>query len=401
MKIGVFFPGFDPTTGGGHTFEQEMIRALLALCTESPHEFILYSNTNISNAFDDICVPGKLCAKLLDPSIYFPPAKWFFSRVMHKMGITQRGIHYEDILQAAIIQDRVQVVWFATFSYLPVDIPYIATVWDIDHRLKPWFPELSQDGVWEQRDQLYSTFLQRATCIIAPNQAGQDALTLFYQIPPERICQLAHPVPHIGQIPAQAQVNSVREKYGIRGKYIFYPAQFWAHKNHINLLKAFELVRNKHRLEIELVLAGSDKGNFDFVQSTARELGLEESIHFVKFVPREDLIALYTGALALTYMSYGGPENLPPLEAFACGCPVIAADVAGAIEQLGDNAIRVNPSNPEKIALVIKELHDDTHLRQRLIERGLIRAQKFTSDDYVRGVFDILDQFASIRMNWP
>jgi glycosyltransferase involved in cell wall biosynthesis len=109
---------------------------------------------------------------------------------------------------------------------------------------------------------------------------------------------------------------------------------------------------------------------------------------------------LYRGCVALTYVSFCGPENLPPLEAFAIGCPVIAADIGGAAEQLGEAAILVNPEDPAEIAKAIKRMMEDPAARQWLIEMGHARAARFTSTDFVRGMLSIFDRFESVRRSW-
>jgi glycosyltransferase involved in cell wall biosynthesis len=112
------------------------------------------------------------------------------------------------------------------------------------------------------------------------------------------------------------------------------------------------------------------------------------------------MISLYQNAFALTYMTFFGPDNLPPLEAFALGCPVIASKVSGAEEQLGDAALLVDPKNPEQIADAIFKLYNSPDLRKILIDRGSKRAQKWTGHDYVRNIFSILDEFEAIRRCW-
>jgi glycosyltransferase involved in cell wall biosynthesis len=148
------------------------------------------------------------------------------------------------------------------------------------------------------------------------------------------------------------------------------------------------------------VLAGSDKGNEAYIRQMMAELDLVSQVYFVGFVGPDDLIALYRHACCLAYITFCGPENLPPLEAFALGCPVVASEVAGAREQLGDAALLVDPKQPEQIARAIKSLQGDAVLRQTLIERGFKRASQFTGEDFVRGIFDVLDEFEPIRRCW-
>jgi glycosyltransferase involved in cell wall biosynthesis len=99
-------------------------------------------------------------------------------------------------------------------------------------------------------------------------------------------------------------------------------------------------------------------------------------------------------------MTFFGPDNLPPLEAMALGCPVIASNVSGAKEQLGDAALLVDPKKPEEIAEAIKSLSEDSALRQDLIKRGLIRAYRWTAQDYVKEIFSVIDNFEAIRRCW-
>ena len=118
------------------------------------------------------------------------------------------------------------------------------------------------------------------------------------------------------------------------------------------------------------------------------------------FVSRDELIGLYRQALALAYLSWGGPENLPPLEAFALGCPVIAAQVPGADEQLGKAALLVAPGDPAQISDAIVRLHASPKLRGELTMLGRLRALRSSGDDYVSGVFKFLDRFESTSRCW-
>ncbi len=132
----------------------------------------------------------------------------------------------------------------------------------------------------------------------------------------------------------------------------------------------------------------------------AAQLQPSIDVAFLGFVPLEDLVALYRGAFALTYMTFFGPENLPPLEAFALGCPVIASDVPGAREQLGNAALFVDPRDPSEIAAAVKTLSDNESMRRTLVEQGRARAEKWTAKEFVRGVFAALDEFEPVRRCW-
>jgi glycosyltransferase involved in cell wall biosynthesis len=410
MRVGVFFPSFPPEIGGGHVFEYEILLALAKLAHESRHHFTLFIKDRAS-------LGGAIPLEASNLSVAFfnevPPVpepdfqarmQGRLKKVLGRVGLIEEEIikvmGTEELFQMAVKEAKLDFFWNPSMYALSTDMPYIATVWDIQHRLQPWFPEVSSRDEWEQREEYFSKHLRKATFIITGNQAGRQELSFFYQIPEQRFRLLPLPAPEARSVSSQT-VASTLAKYSLSPGYLFYPAQFWAHKNHVNLLFALQILRDKYGKKMELVLVGSDQGNIQYVREVAGQLGLMEQLHILGFVPRDDLMVLYKGALALTFVTFFGPDNLPPLEAFSLGCPVIASAVHGAEEQLGDSALLVDPTAAPQIAERIYHLSNDISLRERLIVSGYESAKKWTSSDFVRGVFNILDEFETIRRCWP
>jgi glycosyltransferase involved in cell wall biosynthesis len=148
------------------------------------------------------------------------------------------------------------------------------------------------------------------------------------------------------------------------------------------------------------VLTGSDKGNLNHVSKTIAALGLTSQVHMLGFVPEADLRELYREAVSLTFPSFFGPDNIPPLEAFALGCPVVAAAVPGSEEQLGKGALLFDPADPADIARAIMNVHRDLRLRAELVQRGKEIASARSPKAYVGQICHILDAFAPIRRCW-
>jgi glycosyltransferase involved in cell wall biosynthesis len=242
--------------------------------------------------------------------------------------------------------------------------------------------------------------LRRASFVVCGTETGKREIEHFYQVPGERIRILPLPAPQWALESPASHGDRICVKHRIPEEYLFYPAQFWPHKNHVGLLLAVRHLRDRHGLVLPVVLVGTDMGNQAYIQQTVNDLDLTRQVYFLGFVSREDLACLYRNACALVYPSFFGPDNLPPLEAFALGCPVIAADVSGARELLGDGALFVDPRRPEHIAEAIKLIHDDRTLRENLVQRGLARASKWTGREYIKGIFSILDAFEAIRRTW-
>jgi glycosyltransferase involved in cell wall biosynthesis len=166
------------------------------------------------------------------------------------------------------------------------------------------------------------------------------------------------------------------------------------------VLEACKILHDTARWNLAVAFTGSDKGNLDYVRGYAQRLGLEDHVRFLGFVEQTDLIDLYKGAFCLAFPSFCGPDNLPPLEAFALGCPVVASEVPGAREQLGEAAILVPPTNERAVAEAMLKLRDH-ETRERLIKAGHARAKGSSWDHYWHGFFETLDEFEGIRRAWP
>jgi glycosyltransferase involved in cell wall biosynthesis len=241
--------------------------------------------------------------------------------------------------------------------------------------------------------------LRRAAAIIVGTQTGREEVERFYQADPSRILIMPHPTPRFASAATQA-AERISARYGISEDYLFYPAQFWAHKNHVNLLLALELLVKQFNRRFSVVFVGADKGNLQHVEAVTDRLGLRDHVRFLGFVPQADLVDLYREAFALCYVSFFGPENLPPLEAFALGCPVIASDVAGAREQLGSAALFVDPRSPDEIAQAVVRLQDENDLKPRLVEAGRKIALDRTPEGFVIDALAFLDRFEAVRRCW-
>jgi len=399
MKVGVLLGTRLRTVGGGFTFEDDVFRSLLRV--ESKHTFVIFGYLTETQARE---ARANHLQVFPFPRSFPGRAMFYLDRsvasAVRDLPIVGNRLGVKSRLQRAIRDFGIEVMWFVGPSYLEVDVPYIFTVWDLQHRLQPWFPEVSANGEWRRREKMYAIAIPRASAVIVGTEAGKAEVVHFYRVPAERVKIIPHPTPAFALNASQGSSKEVLPKYQIPEGYLFYPAQFWPHKNHVGLLLAVDLLRKKHNLVLPVVFVGSDQGNLQHVRRIVHELGLSEQVHFLGFVPQQDLVGLYRNAFALTYLTFFGPENLPPLEAFALGCPVIASGVAGAQEQLGDAALLVDPKNETQVAMAIKSLYEDSELRKTLVQRGLERAARRTGGDFVRSVLSILEELEPVRRCW-
>jgi glycosyltransferase involved in cell wall biosynthesis len=286
--------------------------------------------------------------------------------------------------------------WFVTPFFAPTNQPYIATIWDIQHRLQPWFPEVSERGEWEQRDNFYSRLASKAFKILVCGQTLKSDISTIYSIRKERIKVVPLPTPEPKRY--KIDVDFLKENGLEQNKFIFYPAQFWAHKNHVTILKAMALI-NSWGIEIKAVFTGIDKGNLEYIKKAVSDLGLDDQVVFPGFVSVEVIDTLYQTALCLVNPSLFGPQNLPPLEASIRGCPVIMAQTEGAVEQMGASAIYFSPLDYQHLATLIKEIYIEDDIKTMLRNLALTK-RHFTGADYISSVKEVLNELDEVRNLW-
>jgi glycosyltransferase involved in cell wall biosynthesis len=291
------------------------------------------------------------------------------------------------------------VVHLNPYHIITQELPYLTVLWDLEYRHQPYFPEVSDGGEWDRRERHFWGSLRRATWVVTGTSVGKADIEKCFGILGDRIAVVPLPTPSDALAPPP-DAGPVLARYGLTEDFLLYPAQFWAHKNHVTLLKALRALRDGYDMRPLLVLAGADHGNKDHVEARAREWGLAEQVRLLGFVPRQDLLALYTRARMLVNPSVFGPDNIPPLEAFALGCPVAYGRVRGAEEQLGDAALLVDLLDAAAWAEAIRSLWTDQALRDRLVERGRLRAARWTSRHVAAAILDLIDQVAAFRELW-
>jgi glycosyltransferase involved in cell wall biosynthesis len=286
-------------------------------------------------------------------------------------------------------------------------VPYIMAVHDLQHRLQPEFPEVSADGEWERREHRYRNGTRCATLLLADSEVGKEDILHFYGpygVTPDQVKVLPFlPASYLSADVSDAERQRVRELYGLPERYVFYPAQFWPHKNHHRLVQALGILKEGHGLTVPIVLLGSYTGAirercFAEVMALSRRYGLEADIHYLGYVPDEDMSGIYAEADALVMPTFFGPTNIPVLEAWAFGCPVLTSDIRGIREQVEDAGILVDPRSAEAIAAGIHRLWVDRTLASRLADLGRQRLAKYTPEDFRQRLLAVI-QDAKARVS--
>lgn len=424
MRIG-FIPGLDPSDGGIYQYSLTMLKAL-GYCKSvfSEDEFILFSSNPNNPLTDSLTSEGWSVLPLLPPTLKRrvvrlsenlvgqTPRRAVFSLINRlsrrkKSTVDLDNVRYNTELEQWFQSNRIDLMIYPISTSLSFEtrIPYILTIHDLQHRLQPEFPEVSANGEWEAREYLFRNGIRHATLLLAESESGkEDILTFYgeYGVPADRIKVLPLlPSINLNRDVGAAELQRVKQKYRLSDRYFFYPAQFWPHKNHLRIVKAMALLKEQYGVTVNILFSGYHSGEireatFKEVMDTASKLEVLNQINYLGYVPDDDIATLYAGARALIMPTFFGATNIPPLEAWALGCPVLTSDIRGIRQQAGEASVLVDPRSVEDIARGMHKLWTDDELCKTLRVKGTRHVELFTFDHFRERLKEILEEAKSL-----
>lgn len=269
-------------------------------------------------------------------------------------------------------------------SFLPLR-PLVVSCLDLIHMVAPdhW-----REGAVSRV--LYSG-LRRARHVLAISEYTKKDLVETLRLPPDRVTVTPLGIDH-GVFHPRAP-RRLLDAHGLRqgGRYILHVSSEVPRKNFDSVLRAFALLKREPRFsDLLLVKAGSAHRARDRARSRAlaEGLGVADSVRFLDKTPEDVLASLYASAAVFAFPSSYEGFGFPPLEAMACGVPVVASGVTSLPEVTGNAALTVAPRDHKALAAAVANILDDASLRDDLVARGLARAAKFTWARTVKGTVE-------------
>lgn len=337
-KVAIVVGSGDPLSGGGHTFVKTIINGLsqVDLHTFKFKVFIVVQDHETKEL-----IPLHYQIPIVEVRGYGANQNSYFLRFFRFLPTFRK----RKITKALNFFD---FVFYIGCEVLQTESPYGFVLWDLQHMTDPIFPEVGNFDTWSSRDSSSHLSLRRSSLVVTGTNTGRDQIIKYYGVDEKHISIIPHPVKY----ESWTKRSELQHEKEIRT--IFYPAQFWPHKNHIALVRAVKLLKDNGIANFKVVLTGSDKGNKAYILEQIAADGVTNYFEVYGFVSEDILEKIYDGTDLLVYPSYSGPENLPPLEALARGIPVFISDYPGAWEQLGTNAKYFEPSNHLELAGLIR-----------------------------------------------
>ena len=406
MNLGVV-PYLDPHGGGTYQHTLAFMEALARRADRGVDNFTVF----LRDASDRDRVPRTWTTQMLSPAAGFRHALrrlggswgrrvWRELRPARGTPVAPETIRDDEAARARLLAAGIELMLYPTVDPLSFEagLPYVMTVHDLQFKLQPHWPEFAD--VSNHWDYLLRFGVRWATLLIVDSEVGREDVLQLYdgQITADRVKVLPYlPAVDLSHVPLPKDVTRVRNTYDLPERYLFYPAQFWPHKNHARIVKAIAVLRDRHNLTAPIALAGTWTGGVrarthEDVMALASQLGVASLVHCLGYVPDEDLAALYAGAVALVMPTFFGPTNIPVLEAWSLRCPVLTSGIRGIREQVGEAAILVDPTDIESIAEGIRRLWTEDALRRTLVQRGRERIAVYPPQEFRRRFDAIVDE---------
>ena len=221
--------------------------------------------------------------------------------------------------------------------------------------------------------------LKTADKIITDSNSTKKDLVNYFNIPEEKIKVIFLAADEKFKPLNNEEINEVKQKYSLNFPFILYVGLLHPRKNIPSLIEAYyKLKLKKDDMEYKLVIAGKNNGKCKDIFGTVGRLNLQKDVIFTGYVLDEDLPALYNATDLFVYPSLYEGFGLPPLEAMACGTPVITSNTSSLPEVVGDAGIMVDPYDVDGLADAMHEVLTNDGLREDMIKRGLKRAKMFS-----------------------
>ncbi len=280
--------------------------------------------------------------------------------------------------------------WHINFT---LSVPMVNNLHDLQQF---HYPEFFSTEELDFREKFYRKSAEFSERVIVSYQHVKDDIVKYYGISPDKIDVCPFGMIEVPTVDISS-FERLKIKYRLPDRYLLYSAGTWRHKNHIGLIKALKLLREKHRIEIELICTGYQYPDFfPEIERFIQELKMTECVHFLGYLPEEEMPLLLTNATLAVIPTLYEAGSFPLYEAMARQVPVICSNVTSLPETIGDARFIFDPTDIEQMASKIAEMLNNPELlkinqvnsRQYISLHGWDVASKEFLTTYQRAIND-------------
>jgi glycosyltransferase involved in cell wall biosynthesis len=284
-------------------------------------------------------------------------------------------IPWEQFVAPLLLRQIGADLFHGTLNVIPLacPVPGVVTVHDLAFIR---FPHTFRSYNRTYLDMATRMSVKRAARICAVSEHTKREVVGLLGVPPERVVVTPNAARQHFHPPDPAALAAFRQRHSLPEQFVLYVGTLEPRKNLVTLLEAYAEVA--HSSAAPLIVGGGRGWLFEPIFARLEALGLRERVHFIGYIDEEELPLWYAAATLFVFPSFYEGFGMPPLEAMACGTPVVTSNTTSLPEVVGDAGLMVSPSSADELAAAIVRLLDDADLRADLRERGLRRARAFS-----------------------
>jgi glycosyltransferase involved in cell wall biosynthesis len=355
MKIGIITDCVDDGAAGVGVYTRNLVENLVRIDKRNQYFLVHYKKSN------DSFYKGK--AQIIVEMKQLP-----FYREFRKAFLLPGLL---DRIGLDVVHEPMQIGPF----FLKKGFSSVVTVHDLSPLL---FPETFNRIVYLHHKYGMIRILRNVDAVVTDSHNTRKDLLERFSVDPKKIRVI-----HLGVAerfkPANHLVcERLREKLGLADPFVLYLGTLEPRKNLTSLIDAFHKLKKDIRMNHKLLICGAKGWKYSNIFKRVKQLRLENEVVFTGFIDDEDLPALYSSAKVFVFPSIYEGFGLPPLEAMACGCPVICSNAASLPEVVGDAAITVSPYDANRLSQELYHVLSSKRLRQRLIRKGFKNVKRFS-----------------------
>lgn len=370
MRIGIDARMYSSAFTGIGRYVFELVSNLAKI--DKKNDYVLFMN---KPEYDDYEPPNKRFSKVLVSAKHYS-----YAEQVRYIGVLRRAkldlMHFTHF-NAPILYKRPSVVTIhdLTLSFFPGK--------KMNSSFQRFAYRTVLKGILKHSKKIISVSENTKKDLIEITQTSPSKIEVIYEGVNENFKPRSH----------MEENEEVLKKYGITKAYLLYTGVWRGHKNLVNLIKAFSILKQDENFDAQLVVTGTEDPYYPEVKRTVTELELENETIFTGLVSEEELVTLYQEAKVFVFPSLYEGFGLPPLEAMRCGTPVVASKTSCIPEICGeDNALFFDPYDPTEMADTIHKVWINEELQGQLHERGLKHSKKFSWEKMAEKTLQVYEE---------
>ena len=269
----------------------------------------------------------------------------------------------------------------------------LVTIHDCIHLMFPQY--LANRAAYVYARALMWSAARRSHRILTVSEASKRDIIHFLNVSPEKIVVVYNAIDERFRVPpSEEAIARVRERYQLNHGFVLYVGNIKPHKNLVRLVEAFDGLRKRGFDDLKLLIIGDEISKLPALRRAVHSHKLHKHVRFLGYLPDDTLAILYRLAAVFVFPSLYEGFGLPPIEAMACGTPVVTSNVSSLPEVTGDAAVLVDPYDIESIVDGIARVLSDPALREKLRAKGIARAREFSWERSVGRTREIYQEVA-------